>query len=66
MNGLADLLSSKVKAEVLRLLFGVRDERLHLRELARRAGLAVGTMRQELNRLIRLFIIGDERSLSEL
>jgi hypothetical protein len=37
MNALADLLSSQVKAEVFRLLFGVRDERLHLRELARRS-----------------------------
>ena len=44
-----------------RLLFGVRDERLHLRELARQSGLL-----PELLATPRLFIIGDIRSLSEL
>jgi hypothetical protein len=38
VDALADLLASKVKVEVFRLLFGVRDERLHLRELARQSG----------------------------
>ena len=57
MNAPTDLLSSKVKAELFRLLFGVRNERLHLRELARQSGLAVGTVRQE---------FGDKRSLAEL
>lgn len=60
MNALADLLSSKVKAEVFRLLFGVRDDRLHLRELARQSGLAVGTVRQELSRLKRLGVVEAE------
>jgi DNA-binding transcriptional ArsR family regulator len=60
MNALADLLGSKVKAEMFRLLFGVRDERLHLRELARRSELAVGTVRQELNRLTRLGVVDSE------
>ena len=40
MTALADLLSSKVKAEAFRLMVGVRDERLHLRELARRPAFA--------------------------
>jgi hypothetical protein len=44
-----------------RLLFGVRDERLHLSELARQSGLL-----PELLATPRLFIIGDNRSLSEL
>ena len=38
LDALAELLSSKVKEEGFRLLFGVRDERLHLRELARQSG----------------------------
>jgi predicted transcriptional regulator len=57
MNPLADLLSSKVKAELFRLLFGVPAARLHLRELARQSGLAVGTVRQELDRLARLGVV---------
>ena len=60
VNALADLLGSKVKAEVFRLLFGVGDERLHLRELARQSGLAVGTVRQELKRLTRLGVVEAE------
>ena len=40
MTALADLLSLKAKAEMFRLLFGVRDERLHLRELARQSGFS--------------------------
>jgi DNA-binding transcriptional ArsR family regulator len=60
MNPLADVLSSKVKAELFRLLFGVPAERLHLRELARQSGLAVGTVRQELDRLARLGVVQSE------
>jgi predicted transcriptional regulator len=57
MNPLADLPSSKPKAELFRLLFGVPAERLHLRELARQSGLAVDTARQELYRLARLGVV---------
>ena len=51
MGTLADLLSSRVKAEMFRLLFGTSDTPLHLREIGRRSGLSVGTVRQELERL---------------
>ena len=56
-NSLAELLSSKVKAELFRLLFGLKAERLHLRELERRSGLAVATVQQELRRLSRLGLV---------
>ena len=56
-NSLAELLSSKVKAELFRLLFGLKGERLHLRELERRSGLAVATVQQELRRLTRLGLV---------
>src|SRR4051794_11134884 len=57
MNVLADLLSSNVKAEVFRLLFGLHQKALHLRELERRSGLAVSTVQQELSRLKRLGLV---------
>ena len=57
MNTLADLLSSNVKAEVFRLLFGLHGEPLHLREMERRSGLAVATVRQELGRLTRIGLV---------
>jgi hypothetical protein len=45
MDTLTELLSSRVKAEVLRLLFGPAAAELHLRELARRAHLNDATVR---------------------
>lgn len=57
MTTLADLLSSRVKAEIFRLLFGIDGQELHVREMARRAGLAEATVRQELRRLSRLGVV---------
>lgn len=48
---LADILSSRVRAEIFRLLFGLDACELHLREIERRSGLSVATVRQELHRL---------------
>jgi predicted nucleotidyltransferase len=56
MSLLVELLSSRVKAEIFRLLFRRPDAELHLRELTRQTGLTVGTVRQELQRLTRLGI----------
>jgi DNA-binding transcriptional ArsR family regulator len=56
-NSLAQILSSTVKAEVFRLLFGLDGKPLHVRELERRSGLAIGTVRQELDRLTKLGLI---------
>jgi DNA-binding transcriptional ArsR family regulator len=56
-NSLAQILSSNVKAEIFRLLFGLNGRPLHVRELERRSGLAIGTVRQELARLTKLGLI---------
>ena len=48
MDSLSRLLSSRVKAEVFRLLFAPGAGELHVREIARRAGLSEATVRQEL------------------
>ncbi len=57
MNILAELLSSRARAEVFRLFFGLSDTPLHLREIQRRAGLSLGTMQQELRKLKRLGLL---------
>ena len=44
---LPDILSSRVRAEIFRLLFGVAAQELHVRELERRSGLTIGTVQQE-------------------
>ena len=60
-NTLTELLSSRVKAEVFRLLFGINGQPLHLRELQRRSGLAVRTVQQELARLTQLGLVEARR-----
>ncbi|MFH1266025.1 MAG: nucleotidyltransferase domain-containing protein [Planctomycetota bacterium] len=57
MNVLAEILSSRVRAEVFRLLFGGAMPELHHREIVRRSGLSEGAVRQELNKLSRLDLI---------
>ncbi len=59
---LAELLSSRVRAEVLRLLFGVTAAELHGRELARRSGFTEAAIRQELRKLKRLDLVCARRS----
>jgi predicted nucleotidyltransferase len=57
MDALATMLSSRVKAETFRLLFGPGAGELHVREIARRAGLNEATVRQELRRLTGLSLL---------
>ncbi len=61
MNTLAEVLSSRVKAEIFRLLFGVDQRELHVREIQRQSGFSVGTVQQELRRLSRLGLIASRR-----
>ena len=61
MNTLAGILSSRVKAEIFRLLFGVEPRELHVREIIRQSGFSVGTVQQELQRLKRLGLIASRR-----
>ena len=51
MSILPDILSSRGRAEIFRLLFGVSSQELHLRELERRSSLALGTIQQEIKKL---------------
>ena len=57
MNRLADLLSSRARSEIFRLLFGGSEEELHGREIQRRSGLNDSTIRQELCKLVRLDLV---------
>ena len=57
MNALSEILSSRTRAEIFRLLFGVIEEELHVRELQRRSGLNDRTIRQELSKLVRLDLV---------
>jgi uncharacterized protein len=61
MSFLAEILSSKVRAEIFRLLFGLNDTGLHMREIARRSGFAIGTIQTELRKLLRLNLVCSTR-----
>ena len=57
MNLLTEILSSRVRAEIFRLLFGVKDRELHVREIERQTGLTIATVRQELQKLERTELV---------
>ena len=57
MNVLAEILSSKIRADIFRLLFGTITEELHMREIERRSGYAIGTIQTELKKLLRLDLV---------
>jgi len=57
MSLLSEILSSRVRAEVFRLLFGLNTESLHVREIQRRSGFAIGTIQTEMKKLHKLDIV---------
>ncbi len=54
---LPQILSSKIRAEVFRMLFGISDQELHMREMERRSGFVIGTIQSELKKLLRLDLV---------
>ena len=57
MTILSEILSSNIRADIFRLLFGVTDSELHMREIERRSGYAIGTIQSELKKLLRLDLV---------
>jgi len=66
MGTLSDILSSRVRAEIFRLLFGLDEQELHLREMERQTGLALGTVRQDLQKLVKLDLVKTRRDGNRL
>ena len=61
MKSLHNIFSSKVRAEIFRLLFAGGETELHIRELARRSGLHEATLRQDLAKLKGLDLVASRR-----
>ena len=57
MNILAQLVCSRVRAEIFRVLFGLEIGELHLREIQRQTGFAIGTVRQDIGKLVKLEMV---------
>lgn len=66
MNTLSLILSSKVRAEIFRLLFGVHSAELHMRELEREAGCTIGPIQSELKKLLGMQLVSARRSGNRL
>lgn len=66
MSVLAELFSSRVRAEIFRCLFSGTGEELHMRELERRSGCAIGTIQAELKKLARLDLVASRRDGNRL
>ena len=57
MNILAEILSSKTRAEIFRLLFGASTDTLYTREIQRRTQASLGAVQHELQKLRRLGLL---------
>ena len=66
MAQLSEILSSKVRAEIFRLLFGLSERELHVREIERQAGLSIATVRQELQKLVQMHLLITRRDGNRL
>jgi DNA-binding transcriptional ArsR family regulator len=66
MGTLSEILSSRVRAEIFRLLFGLDEKELHLREMERQASLSLGTIRQDLQKLVKLDLVTTRRDGNRL
>lgn len=61
MDTLSQILSSRTRAKIFQLLFGTREEELHVREIQRRSQLNDRTIRQELTKLLKLDLVIDRK-----
>ena len=66
MNQLSKILSSRVRAQIFRFLFGIDKREFHLRDLERKAGLHRETIRQDLKKLLRLDLVTSRRDGNRL
>jgi len=66
MGLLPDILSSRARAEVFRLLFGLSIEELHVRKIERRSGLAIRTVSRELKKLEEMDLVTGRRDGNRL
>ena len=66
MTILTKILSSKVRAELFRILFDVQVKELHMRELEREVGCTIGPIQTELKKLRELELVLSRRSGNRL
>jgi DNA-binding transcriptional ArsR family regulator len=66
MNVLGQLFCSRTRAGILSSLFGVTGQRVHLRALVRETGVSLGTVQQDLRKLVAMGLVCTERDGNRL
>lgn len=66
MSLLPKILSSRIRADIFRLLFGVNKNDLHMRDIERQSGFAIGTIQSELKTLVELDLVIKRRDGNRL
>jgi uncharacterized protein len=61
MTILSEILSSRIRAAIFRLLFGLDAKELYMRDLERRSGFSIGAIQTELKKLLRLELLNKRR-----
>ena len=61
MSTLSLILSSKVRAEIFRIFFSIDNKEIHLREIERKTGFAIGTVRQETTKLVKIGLLNKRK-----
>ena len=57
MDILSEILSSRIRAAILRLLFGFDAKELYMRDIERRSGFSIGAIQTELKKLLRFELV---------
>lgn len=66
MDLLPKILSSRIRADIFRLLFGVNKNELHMRDIERQSGFAIGTIQSELKKLSEIDLVIKRRDGNRL
>lgn len=66
MDILSKLLSSRVRASIFHLLFGIDSKELYMRDLVRRSGFSIGAVQTELKKLLSLELITQRKDGNRL
>lgn len=66
MSFLPQLFCSGARAGLIRVLFGLESAELHLRELQRRIGLSVATVRQDVRKMVEMGLVSARRDGNRL
>jgi len=57
MDILSEILSSRIRAAIFRLLFGFDEKEIYMRDLERRSGFSIGAIQTELKKLLRFELL---------